>query len=339
MKKKMLASLVLSTALTTSVLTYGTLESSAASYKLSKGNLVHTKTGKLVKGNALYKNVLYTNGKRSTKTVLYKNKLYVKGKIKSGVVQYKSKFYQSGKAVSANSVFLYKEKLYKGNKRYPGFKTFYSKDYGMKVLFKDGSLFTGIYNNTLYNEGFVNQDFIGAKPNYNDSTIFSEDGTKMTYYVFDADSEKVTINLQDIEIDQGATITSVKKITDANKLTSAYYQIEIENVAPDKKYQLKIKNIQLGKLGKINFEGTIYSLPSKIATDAQYKKIFALYKKYANYTPEQMMKITEKQHYEIMEYLMYIEEESTTDLKRAISSISQLLNKKIVYSPYFGELM
>lgn len=92
MRKYLLSTIALSSILTTSAIVQAPQEASAASYKISKGKLVNSKTGKVFTSTLVYKNTLYVKGKRSTTTTLFKNTLYVKGKVKKGIVQYKGKF-------------------------------------------------------------------------------------------------------------------------------------------------------------------------------------------------------------------------------------------------------
>lgn len=255
---------------------------SAASYKLSKGKLVYAKSGKTVRGKVVYKSKLYNNGKLAKGTVLYKKTLYVDGKIISGIVKYNGKFYSNGKTVSSSKVFLYGDKLYKGNHLFPGYQSYED------LLFEDGELFTGIYKNAYYDYGTNYIEPHEVVPIF--STI---DGTSMTYIlVFDID-QPVTLNASDVTISDGATIQSLN-IVKPNDIYS-YAVIQIDNTHLNHIYKLTINNLTLGKYGAINLSGHIYSLDTDSQNNNTYKSALATYLKYSAYTNEQLKNMTSKE--------------------------------------------
>lgn len=277
MKKAFIYSLVASVALSGSLVA----ASADASYKLSKGKLVYAKSGKTVKGKVVYKKKLYNNGKLAKGTILHKSTLYVNGKIKSGIVKYKEKFYSKGKAVSNTKVFTYKDKLYKGNELYKGFKKYND------TLFKDGKPFYGIYKNVLYVEGYAEIDSLeGAR------TVYSQDGTSITI-IFNPEVDKsLTINPADISVTDGATIKSAKA---ESRGGLNYLVIQVENVQMNHSYDISVNNLGFGNYGTLNLTGSFKSLSSKTQKNSTYKKAIATYTKYRNYTDDQLKNMSEKE--------------------------------------------
>lgn len=338
MRKYLLSTIALSSILTTPTIIQAPQEVSAASYKISKGKLVNSKTGKVVTSTVVYKNTLYVKGKRSTTTTLFKNTLYVKGKVKKGIVQYKGKFYKSGKLASKNTAFVYKEKLYKGQKLYAGFKKFFDPEFERQLLFKNGKHFTGVYKNTIHEDGADLEQYNGNLPRYNNSTIFEADGTSMTYYFIRPTYEGASFNVNDVTISGGAKIESVQKSVEQTQDLNIY-AIKITNIEKNTKYDLKINHVKVGKLGSINFSGSIYSYDSKLDSAKSYQRANELFKKYGAYTPAQMGKITSKEHDLLSDFTSGNTGPTVSKMEnQAIEAITSLLSIKLSYSPYFGEL-
>lgn len=332
MKKALIYSMA-ATVMLSGTLISSSLDASAASYKVSKGKLVYAKSGKTVKGKVVYKKKLYNNGKLAKGTILYKGTLYVGGKIKTDAVKFKNKFYIKGKVVSSTKVFMYNDKLYKGNNVYPGFKSY---DY---QLYKDGKPFNGIYSNTLYNYG---QSILSSSGENQFFPIFTGDGTSMTYFFAPELDEALTLNSSDVSISDGASIKSVEKIESTDEYTAPYFVIQIENVQLDHTYELKLNNLTIEKYGSINLSSKVKSLSTNVKKDATYQKALATYTKYSAYTDEQMQKMTSEEFYKLSdtinsyeEYTFDLDDEETV---YAINGIIRAFGYILQKSPYFGEL-
>lgn len=119
----------------------------AAEYKIVKGKLVNSKTGKVITKTVMYKSKLYKKGKLAKGKILYKKKLYVNGKILNKIVEFQNKYYKSGKRLNNSAIFIHNGYLHKGSTLYEGIQFYNNR------LYKDGTRYTGVYNNQYYTSG------------------------------------------------------------------------------------------------------------------------------------------------------------------------------------------
>lgn len=108
--------------------------------KLYKGKLVHSTTGKVIKGFARYKKMIYKNGRLFTGTI--QKKFYVQGKLFTGIS--KGIYYKKGTLGTG----IYKSIYYiKGNKAQGVFSG---------ILYEDGKPFSGEKDGVIFENGKKN---------------------------------------------------------------------------------------------------------------------------------------------------------------------------------------
>lgn len=186
-KKKITTSAITAALVASSLGTIGTPASAASKYELKKGKLVSTKTGKTVKGYAVYKGKLYKNGKVNKGYALVGKgtalKLYYNASLKKGYKTASNKKYlfKDGKLVKGFKQAGNNSRLYKNGVLTTGYKVYQAKDEtvylyykgqlkqglktatynGERVLFKDGFIAKGdeIFKQQLYTDGKLNTAF------------------------------------------------------------------------------------------------------------------------------------------------------------------------------------
>lgn len=294
------------------VTTVSLTDASAATYKIKSGKLVNSKTGKVVKstiiykkklykngvltkGSVVYKNNLYKNSVLAKGTILYKSTLYVNGKIKSGTVKYNNKFYRKGKVIAKDKKFLYNDKLYMNNKIVKGYATYDG------TLYKDGEAFDGIYKNNYYDMGYKmfegDQTKISAAEGNDNSTFYGADGSTITYKIPTHVAGKISANVKNISVSNGAKVESAKTVKDTQN-DSYYLVVTLSNTAKDKTYTLTINNLKLGNLGTLTYKTKVVGLPTKLANLADYKEVYSYYTKYKDITAAQLKALKKTKEYE-----------------------------------------
>ncbi|MCM3315296.1 Ig-like domain-containing protein [Rummeliibacillus stabekisii] len=245
---KTTAALALGASVVTAAVVPGATTASAASkYKVSNGQLVNAKTGKVVKGYVVFKSKLYYNGKLkkgyktvgSGKTI----KLYYNGKLKEGYKTARNNkllFFngslKKGYKTAGNGERLYKDgHLDKGYEvygdvdkdpslYYNGYlKSGYKTANNATLLFYNGKLKSGYKTakegTVLYKEGRLNEGLalVGGKL-FKDSSLNKGIEKYEDKFYFDADLANGTYEYQGKEIavengvEVGAKVNSVEAI-------------------------------------------------------------------------------------------------------------------------------
>lgn len=293
--KKILPYLLAASLVVSSVSVVASTEVSAkTTYVVKKGKLVNSKTGKVTTGTIVYKNKLYKKGVLAKGTILYKKTLYVNGKISSSAVKYKNTFYKKGKKVSATTKFVYKNKLYIGQKLAAGYKTGYDT-YGEPVLYKNGAKFTGIYKAVLYKWGYSLAYEGSSKYDY-EGLIYKSNGKQIIYvYNFESVPKAVTINKAKASVTGGAKVSSIK-------LKGGRLFVTIDKTKRNGKYTLSLSNVKVKGYGvlslKESFKGissTTLTSKSKSERYVGYKEVNRVYWKYKNATKAELKKVKVKE--------------------------------------------
>lgn len=255
----------------------------AEKYKLKSKKLVHVKTGQTVADKVVYKNRLYVNGSLAKGTVLHNKTLYVGGKITSSIVLYKGTFYKKGQKVTAKTKFVYKDKLYAGQKLATGYVTMTDIFEG-KSLFYNGKRFTGIYKSVPYEDGYnlthtnVNE-FLGS--------LYKPDGSQIIYSM-NLEDVKLTSDVKDIQ----AIVTNDPTVTTTVQKKDGRILITLNNTKKtDAVYQLAISGIQIKNVGSWSYKATIKSPTSKLTKMEGYTKLNNAFWTYKDYTQAQLKKL------------------------------------------------
>ena len=227
-----------------------------SSAKIKKGKLVKKSDGKIIKGYASYKSVIYKDGKKfkgllnkryynngkkatglfkskyykngSLGTGTYKNNYYKKGSLFTGKV--KGIYYQKGKVftgVTSKGNYYKKGKL--GTGSYKGFYYSVGKKFtgltSKGVYYKNGKLGNGVYKDVLYKSG---KPFNGTLKDevYVDGKV---DANKTANLVFSTAKDAFTAN-------EAAFKTSQKQVEDLASLAKK------AGVTPAKAASLQVKS-------------------------------------------------------------------------------------------------
>lgn len=166
--------------------------------------------------------------------------------------------------------------MYKGSKLLAGYKTY------DESLYYNGVLFTGVKDKTFYKYGAKYDGFT-------DSLFYSEDGTSITLKIMLYVGEKVTFNLSDIQVSNGATVknVSVSEGDDDETILS----IELENTKMNEAYAVQIDNLSFGKFNGISHKESFSGLTTEMKEDETYIQLREFYDKYKDYSDAQAKKL------------------------------------------------